>query len=100
MNYLHSVVNNKNEKGLPIEEIPAYQNSVAGGFFILHKDKIKWWLEEYNKKLILYFENDYLVKDDQIILIDCILSNIDNFYLFKENEEVLDNWFMFQRILS
>jgi hypothetical protein len=100
MNYLYSVVNNKNDRGLPIEEIPAYQNSVAGGFFILHKDKIKWWLEEYNKKLILYFENDYLVKDDQIILIDCILSNIDNFYLFKENEEGLDNWFMFQRILS
>jgi len=100
MNYLYSVVNNKNERGLPIEEIPAYQNSVAGGFFILHKDKIKWWLQEYNNKLVLYFENEYLVKDDQIILIDCILSNIDNFYLFKENEEGLDNWFMFQRILS
>jgi hypothetical protein len=100
MNYLFKIVNNKNEKGLPRQEIPVHQNSIAGGFFILQKDKIDWWLQEYNKKLELYFENNYLVKDDQIILVDCILSDIDNFYLFRENKEGLDNWFMFQRLLN
>ena len=100
MNYLFKIVNNKNKKGLPRQEIPVHQNSIAGGFFILHKDNIDWWLQEYNKKMELYFENNYLVKDDQIILVDCILSDINKFYLFRENEEGLDNWFMFQRLLN
>jgi hypothetical protein len=35
MNYLFKIVNNKNELGLPKQEIPPYQNSIAGGFFFL-----------------------------------------------------------------
>jgi hypothetical protein len=50
--------------------------------------------------LELYFKNNYLVKDDQIILVDCVLSNLNDFLLFRENNQGLDNWFMFQRILS
>lgn len=100
MNYLHKIVNNKNENGLPAQPIPAHQNSIAGGFFIIHKDKIDWWAETYEKKLELYFKNNYLVKDDQIILVDCILSDIEKFTLFRENNQHLDNWFMFQRILT
>jgi hypothetical protein len=100
MNHLFKIVKNKNNHGLPRQEIPANQNSIAGGFFILHKDKIDWWCKTYDNKLFLYFNNDYLVKDDQIILVDCILSDIDNFFLFRENKEGLDNWFMFQRILN
>jgi hypothetical protein len=100
MNYLYKLVNSKNDKNLPIQPIPPYQNSIAGGFFILQKNNINWWFNEYNNKLKLYFENDYLVKDDQIILVDCILSNIDRFTLFRENNNNYDNWFMFQRILN
>ena len=100
LNYLYKVVNNKNEFGLPSPPIPSHQNSIAGGFFIIHKDKIDWWSETYNKKLELYFTHNYLVKDDQIILVDCILSDITNFTLFKEDKPHLDNWFMFQRILT
>jgi hypothetical protein len=102
LDYLHKIVNNKNENGLPRQQIPSHQNSIAGGFFILHKDKINWWAETYNKKLELYFKNNYLVKDDQIILLDCIFSDMDtdNFILFRENQSNLDNWFMFQRILN
>ena len=100
MNYLYNIVNKKNTDGLPVTEIPPSQNSIAGGFFILHKDKINWWKTEYNKKLELYFKHNYLVKDDQIILVDCILSNIDNFTLIRENDPNLDNWFMFQRFLN
>ena len=99
INFLYQIVNNKNSNGLPTKEIPAHQNSIAGGFFFLHKDKIDWWTSTYDTKLQLYFKNNYLVKDDQIILVDCILSNLDKFTLFRENT-IFDNWFMFQRILN
>ena len=97
MNYLYKIVNNKNENGLPRQEIPAHQNSIAGGFFFLHKDKIDWWFNTYDTQLQTYFQDNYLVKDDQIILVDCILSNLNEFVLFRENNQGLDNWFMFQR---
>ena len=99
MDMLFQIVNDKNILGLPRLQIPPDQNSIAGGFFILHKDKIGWWVETYETKLQLYFTNSYLVKDDQIILLDCILSNIDSFTIFRENKPAVDNWFMFQRIL-
>lgn len=98
MNYLLKLVNNKSDHGLPKQEIPAHQNSIAGGFFVLHKEKIDWWSKTYDTKLALYFKHGYLVKDDQIILVDCILSNVDEFKLFRENKPIFDNWFMFQRI--
>ena len=85
---------------MPVTPIPPHQNSIAGGFFILNKDNIEWWATTYDNRLKLYFENNYLVKDDQIILVDCILSNLDKFTLFRENISNLDNWFMFQRILN
>ncbi len=99
-NYLNSIVNNKNDVGLPKLEIPAQINCIAGGFFIIHKDKIGWWTSTYDRKLDLYFKNGYLVKDDQIILLDCIFSNIDKFAIHTENNNLYDNWFMFQRILA
>ena len=98
MNHLFKLVNDKNLVGLPVNQIPPYQNSVAGGFFILYKDKIDWWSQTFDNKLVLYFQNNYLVKDDQIILVDCILSDLSKFTLFKENDPRFDNWFMFQRI--
>ena len=101
MKQFSQFINNKNENNneLPKEEIPIDQQSFAGGFFILHKNKINWWSSIYDNKLQLYFKNNYLVKDDQIILADCILSNIEHFTLFRENKIQFDNWFMFQRIL-
>ena len=98
INYLIKIVNTKNNYGLPKQEIPAYQTSVAGGFFILYKDKIDWWSRTYDNKLKLYFKHNYLIKDDQIILADCVLSNMDYFTLFRENNSKYDNWFMFQRL--
>jgi hypothetical protein len=99
MNFLSKLINNKNNLGLPILQIPPYQVSIAGGFFIIHKDKINWWLKTYDSNLELYFKNNYLVKDDQIIIVDCIYSNLSEFILFRENNLNFDNWFMFQRIL-
>ena len=99
MNNLYNLINNKNSLGLPDKPMPPNQQSIAGGFFIIHKNKINWWVNTYDKKLALYFKHNYLVKDDQIIIIDCILSQQSEFVLFRENDVNFDNWFMFQRIL-
>jgi hypothetical protein len=100
INKLLKLVNNKNQFGLPTRQIPSTQISIAGGFFIIHNDKIDWWVNTYKSKLELYLKNNYLVKDDQIILVDCILSNLNGFTLFREKNSSLYNWFMFQRILN
>jgi hypothetical protein len=100
LNYIMSFVKNQNETGVPINQIPSNQKSIAGGFFILHKDMIDWWFDTFNSKLSNYFKNNYLVKDDQIILVDCIFNNLDKFLLFREHEYPYDNWFMFQRLLN
>lgn len=98
--YLHKIINRKNSKGLPINPIPPTQQSISGGFYILHKDKIDWWSTTYNSKLELYFKHHYLVKDDQIILADCVFSNINHFQIFTEKLPEFDKWFMFQRIFN
>uniref|UniRef100_A0A6C0JDW9 Uncharacterized protein n=1 Tax=viral metagenome TaxID=1070528 RepID=A0A6C0JDW9_9ZZZZ len=93
------IINEKNSDGLPSMPIPPHQLSIAGGFFIAHKDKVEWWRDTYDRKLALYFEKDYLVKDDQIIVADCVFSDLENFVLCKEDDPPYDNWFMFQRLL-
>ncbi len=99
MNELFKTVNNKDINLLPLIPIPPTQNSIAGGFFLIHRDKIEWWRLTFDVKLRLYFENNYLVKDDQIILVDCIFSNLSHFKLYTEDNNCYDNWFMFQRLL-
>ena len=101
-NYIHQllkIINNKNADGLPADPIPPNQVSIAGGFFISHKDKLEWWRNTYDNKLKLYFENNYLVKDDQIIIVDCVFSSLPDFCLCKEQNYNYDNWFLFQRYL-
>jgi hypothetical protein len=99
INYIFQMVNNKNENMLPIKELPPDLNIIAGGFFILHNTKIEWWKNMYDYKLKTYFNNGYLVKDDQTIITDCIFSNISNFVLHQELSNKYDNWFLFQRLL-
>jgi len=100
INNLKNIINTKNDIRLPKTPIPEDQCSIAGGFFICHKDKLEWWVETYYKKLELYLTNNYLVKDDQIIIADCIFSQIKEFSLSRENYLHYDNWFMFQRLLQ
>ena len=100
INDLMKIITNKNKNGLPINPIPPFQNSIAGGFFIVHKEKINWWFNLFNNTLEKYFKNKYLVKDDQIIIADCVFSNLDKFLLFREFQPQYDNWFMFQRIFN
>jgi len=96
---LEQLIKTKNAVGLPTIPIPQSQQSVAGGFFILHKSKVNWWANVYTSKLELYLKNNYLVKDDQIIIVDCIFSNKEHFMLYREKRHEFDNWFMFQRVL-
>jgi len=100
LNYLIGLVNDKNYNGVPSTPIPPYQVSISGGFFILHKSKAKWWKELYDEKLRLYFNNNYLVKDDQIIIADCIFTiQTTNNFLLLFNKEKQDDWFLFQKTL-
>jgi hypothetical protein len=86
-------VSSKNEKGLPLIPIPENQVSIAGGFFVSHNSNIQWYKELIEKTICLYFENNYLIKDDQIIVADCIFSNLQKFQLIK------GDWFLFRDYL-
>jgi len=97
---LINIIKNKQPNSLPVNPIPPNQTSVAGGFFLLTNDNLEWWANTFDERLDLYFDNDYLVKDDQIIIIDCIITHINRFKLHREDPVVYDNWFMFQRILN
>lgn len=98
MNQLVSVILSNKDKQILENPIPQNQISVAGGFFIATKENIDWWSFVYDEMLKLYFEKGYVVKDDQMVIIDCIINNIDKFELYREQNNK-DNWFMFQRIL-
>jgi hypothetical protein len=86
-------VESKNETGLPSIQIPENQVSIAGGFFISHFSNVKWYKELIEKTIYLYFENNYLIKDDQIIVSDLIFSNLQRFELIK------GDWFLFRDYL-
>ncbi len=92
-------IQNRNEYDLPKIPIPENQNTIAGGFFILHKKKINWWFQKYDDILQKYFKYNYLVKDDQIIIADCVFNDVSKFKIYREKNKY-DNWFMFQRILN
>ena len=102
MNYIHKLIqliSRKNLAGLPSTPIPPRQESIAGGFFLIHKGNIDWWHTTYDSMLTLYFKNNYLVKDDQMIIFNCICDHKEKFQLCRENNPQYDIWFMFQRLL-
>lgn len=92
---LYKIILRKNKNLLPVNPIPSEQTSIAGGFFLIHSDKINWYHKLFDDKLYLYFKNNYLVKDDQIIVVDCAFTNIENFLLHNSNND----WFYFQKLL-
>ena len=99
INSLIHCIMNKNEVGLPTHPINPTQTSIAGGFFLITQENINWWFTTFDTKLELYFKNNYLVKDDQMIIINCIVENITKFFLVEENNISFDKWFMFKRFL-
>lgn len=99
LNDLNKIILKKTNDDIPVRQIPPGQNSVCGGFFILHKSMIEWWAIQYDTKLQAYFKNNYLVKDDQILIIDCILSKPQHFLLYRNFNPKYDPWFVFQGVL-
>lgn len=75
------------------------ENCFSGGFFLLKPDLIDNYTKLYEQKLLYYFENKYIIKDDQTIIMDIIFNNSELFYIHTEDFHKFDNWFMFQRIL-
>lgn len=71
----------------------------AGGFFILKKELINTYVKLYDEKLMYYFTNNFIIKDDQSIIMDIVFNNPNLFRLHIENTNNFDNWFMFQRLL-
>lgn len=95
--------------------IPADQVTVGGGFCMVGAGnaasaaQIDDWCMHYENVLMDFIERDELVKDDQIILANCIFSTLaekeGRFFLVKENGGGgggggYDPWFVFQRFLQ
>jgi hypothetical protein len=92
-------VQTRNEVGLPCIPISPHQISIAGGFFLLHFQHISWWKDTFTAKVNLYFQHNYLIQDDQMILLDCYVEHPNRFKLIQEHNPHCDNWFLFQRFL-
>ena len=88
---------NKDNNLSPTNKIS--QKCFAGGFFIIRPRLIQAYSMIFDSKLRYYFDNKFVVKDDQTILLDCIFTNPKLFYLHWEQEKEYDNWFLFQRLL-
>jgi hypothetical protein len=76
------------------------KNFFAGGFFILKSGMINIYSKLYEEKLKYYFEKKYIIKDDQTILLDIIATNSQLFYIHENFATNIDEWFMFQLVLS
>jgi hypothetical protein len=100
--YIINIVNciKETDPHTGIPNIPPDQVSIAGGFFLTTTENLEYWVRIFDERLAQYFQHGALVKDDQIIIIDCILSNPTRFQLHREDTPGYDNWFMFQRLLS
>jgi len=86
-------------------QVPVNQISIAGGFFICGINKLYIWSNIFEDKLNKYIKKKYIVKDDQIIIADCIFSPETNQYFrilvdSPLTENKYDPWFPFQRILA
>jgi hypothetical protein len=86
------------------QPLPQNQISIAGGFFIGHKHKIEWWKDVFTQKLEQYIAQGSVVKDDQIIIVDCVLNDFiqhsGNFDLHQTSSEMTtDPWFLFSHTL-
>ena len=99
LNCLLRIIMNKNDLGLPKIPIPPNQVSIAGGFFLIHHQNIEWWYTKFYDRLHQYLDNEYLVKDDQIVIVDCILNNLKRFEIIEEKTPNKDKWFVFQSFL-
>ncbi len=69
-----------------------YKEIIGGGFFIIHYDKIDYYINLFNDKVLYYINNKELIKDDQYILQNIIFdkNNINNFELITDKNSCLN----------
>jgi len=90
---------NKEKIGQPTNKL--FDNCFAGGFFIIRPTLMQGFASIFDSKLQYYFDNEYVIKDDQTILLDCIFTNPQLFGIHWDHFHTkYDNWFMFQHMLS
>lgn len=94
----------KNDKRKEKNEPPTnklFNKCFAGGFFIIRPALTQTFVSIFDSKLQYYFNNEYVIKDDQTILLDCIFNNPQLFGIhWDQCYTKYDNWFMFQHILG
>ena len=100
LNCISKMVLNKNELNLPKEQLPPGQVTIGGGFFLIHKKNINWWYNTFYNRLNDYFINNYLVKDDQFIIVDCVVHNLKKFKLIQHEANNDGRWFPFRYYLN
>lgn len=75
------------------KEYPVKNNGIiGGGFFIIHYDKIDFYINLVDNKILSYIDNNILIKDDQIIITDIIFdkNNIEHFELITDVDSHLN----------
>lgn len=100
LNHYENKKDNEKEgvNGAPTNKL--LNNCFAGGFFIIKPNLIQTFVQLFDAKLRYYFDNKYIIKDDQTILLDVIFTNPSLFCLHWSNDEQNDKWFMFELLLS
>lgn len=73
--------------------------SIAGGFFVTYKNNLQGWWASYYNLLINYLNTNKLVKDDQVIILDCFFRHPTKFKLIKQKNGNYDKWFAFDTFL-
>ena len=102
LSYIYSLMNLIQHSD---QSIPYNQISIGGGCFIAPRNKVEEWKNTYTAKLEQYIQEGRLVKDDQIILADCIFRDIglQNFELHfdqRVSPYKFDIWFTFAYLLT
>jgi hypothetical protein len=85
----------RNQWGLLNKAIDPLHDTISGGFFMIHPTMVSEYGKVFMDRIKLYFEHKYLIKDDQVIILDCILSHSHMFNLIKGKL----NWFLFREYL-
>lgn len=60
-------------------KIPVQQTAVAGGFFLGGKEALLKWRDIFTEKVEHYVSQEKLLRDDQTIIVDCLLNMEHNF---------------------
>jgi hypothetical protein len=81
-------------------QLPDNQISVGGGCFLCYgAAQVEFWRDLFMTNLYSYYDNNSIVKDDQIIIATSIFQRLDRFVLHMPPLGPYDPWFFFTSIL-